>query len=167
MAAIFGQFPTNFWFSDALHVTVIVRARDLQFSHNIHYTLCVQCHMSHVRCHLSGVTCQVSHVTCHVSCVMCHVLCVICNIFFLQSGSVGLLMRLCYQQGLSRLVSRLFFWLKTFWYTIFTISACSSLFWVIKKANWWEINLNVFWLVFKCHKWQICARAQAAPCAHF
>ena len=57
-----------------------VRARDLQFSHNI--TLCVQCHMSHFRCHLSGVTCQVSHVTCHVSCVMCHVLCVICNIFF-------------------------------------------------------------------------------------
>ena len=34
-----------------------VRARDLQFSHNI----------LHVTCHLSVVTCLVSHVTCHVS----------------------------------------------------------------------------------------------------
>ena len=40
-----------------------VLARDLQFSHNNHYTLCVQCHMS-------GVTCQVLHVTYHVSRVM-------------------------------------------------------------------------------------------------
>ena len=41
-----------------------VRARDLQFSHNIHHTLCVLCHMSGVTCQVSHVTCNVSHVTC-------------------------------------------------------------------------------------------------------
>ena len=65
-----------------------VRARDLQFSHNIHFTLCVQCLMSgvtyqvsHVRCHMSLVMCHVSCVMCHVSCVMCHVSYVICLFF--------------------------------------------------------------------------------------
>ena len=78
-----------------------VKARDLQFWHNIHYTLWVQFLMS-------GVTCQVSRVTYHWSCVMCHLLCVICNIYlFLQSGWVGWL-RLCYQQGLPCLVFRCF-----------------------------------------------------------
>ena len=56
-----------------LSQTVI--ARDLQFSHNIHYSLCVQCHMS-------GVTYQVSHVRCHMSLFMCHVPCVMCYVSF-------------------------------------------------------------------------------------
>ena len=52
-----------------------VRARDLQFSHTIHYTLCVQCH-------LSGVTYQVSHVRCHMSLLLCHVPCVMCCVSY-------------------------------------------------------------------------------------
>ena len=80
-----------------LSQTVI--ARDLQFSHIIHYTLCVQCHMS-------SVTYQVSHVKCHMSLVMCHVSCgVICNIYiFLFTKTLSWLVELCYQQGLPRLV---------------------------------------------------------------
>ena len=86
-----------------LSQTVI--ARDLQFSHNIYYSLCVQCHMS-------GVTNQVSHVRCHMSLCMCLVPCVMCYVsfiiyIFLQGGWVSWL-RLCYQKGLPRLVFRLF-----------------------------------------------------------
>ena len=51
-----------------------VRARNLQFSHNIYFTLWVQCHISgvtyqgsHVSCHMSIVTCQLSHVNCGLS----------------------------------------------------------------------------------------------------
>ena len=67
-----------------------LRARDLKFWENYHHTLCVLCHMSHVTYHLS-------HVVCHI--------------FFLQSGEV-ILLRVCYQRGLSGLVFRLF-WFKT------------------------------------------------------
>ena len=31
---------------------------------DVHFTLCVLCHMSHVTCHLSPVTCHLWHVTC-------------------------------------------------------------------------------------------------------
>ena len=44
-----------------------VRARDLQFAHDIHHTLCVMCLVSHVRCHMS-----LESVTCNMSCVPCH-----------------------------------------------------------------------------------------------
>ena len=56
------------------------RARDLQFSHNIPYTRCVQCHMSGVTYQLAHVRCHMSLVTCHVSCVMCNVSFVICYV---------------------------------------------------------------------------------------
>ena len=39
-----------------------IRARDLQFLHDIHHTLCVMCLVSHVRCHMSIVTYHVSLV---------------------------------------------------------------------------------------------------------
>ena len=41
-------------------------ARELKLWENVHPTLCVMCHKSHVTCHVSPVTFQVSHVTCHV-----------------------------------------------------------------------------------------------------
>ena len=47
----------------------------LQISHNIPYTLCVQCHTS-------GVTYQVSHVRYHMSLIMCHVPCVMCYLSY-------------------------------------------------------------------------------------
>ena len=56
------------------------------------------CRMSCVTCHMSCVTFHVSHVTCHVSCVTCFLL-----LFFLQSGE-AYWWRVCYQQGLPRLV---------------------------------------------------------------
>ena len=66
------------------------------------------CHMSnvkfqvsHIRCHLSGVMCQVSGVRCQVSCVMCQVSGVTCQVLF--GGAIR--WRVCYQWGLSRLVS--------------------------------------------------------------
>ena len=34
------------------------RAKELKFSENIHPTICVMCHVSHVTCHLSPVTCH-------------------------------------------------------------------------------------------------------------
>ena len=105
---------------------------DLQFSHNIHYTLCVQCHMSHVRCHLSGVTCPVSHVTCHVSCVMCYVSYVI---FFFFTKWLSCLVEALLSTGPTPSGFKIFFLLKTLWYTIFTISACIGPFWVIKKSK--------------------------------
>ena len=59
-------------------------------------------HMSYVTCHMSHVMRHMSHVTCHVSCVPC-----IFSSDFLcwKSGGAGRL-RVCYQQGLPRLVLR-------------------------------------------------------------
>ena len=70
-------------------------------------------HVSHVRCQVSRVTCQVSHVRCHLSGVMCHFfssffLLLFFLSFFGQSGGASR-WRVCYQQGLPRLV---FLWLK-------------------------------------------------------
>ena len=59
-----------------------VRARDLQFSHNIHSTLCVQYHMSGVTYQVSHVGCHMLLVICHMSCVMCHVLSVMCYVSY-------------------------------------------------------------------------------------
>ena len=47
--------------------TQTMRARDLQFWHNVHQPLCVTWHMSFPTCHMSGVRCKVSHVSCHMS----------------------------------------------------------------------------------------------------
>ena len=55
------------------------RARDLQFTHNIPYTRCVQCHMSGVTYQLSHVRCYMLLVMCHLLCVMCHLSCVMCD----------------------------------------------------------------------------------------
>ena len=112
-----------------------VRARDLQFSHNIHYSLFVQCHMS-------GVTYQVMHVGCHISLFMCHVPCVMCYvsyviyIFFLQSGWVGWL-RLCYQQGLPRLVLNVFLIKNPLIPNIYLSRLVVFRFWSFKKENIW------------------------------
>ena len=40
------------------------RARELEFWENVHPTLCVTCHVSHVTCHQARVTCQLSPVRC-------------------------------------------------------------------------------------------------------
>ena len=65
--------------------------------------------MSHVTCHMSRVTCHVSHVTCHMSRVTCHMSRVTCHNFFLSFFFFGQSVeayrwRVCYQQGLPRLV---------------------------------------------------------------
>ena len=57
--------------------------------------------MSGVRCHMSCVTCYMSHVTCHMSCVE-----YIYIYFFGHSGEASQ-RRVCYQQGLPRLVFKL------------------------------------------------------------
>ena len=46
------------------HKSQTVRARDLQFWHNVNHLLCVMCQMSFVMCHMSYVTYHMSHVTC-------------------------------------------------------------------------------------------------------
>ena len=61
---------TDWWFfeiSSKLCVSQTVKARKLKFWGNVHYPLCVMCHMSCVTCHVSHVTCHMSHVKCHVS----------------------------------------------------------------------------------------------------
>ena len=132
----------------------------------------VMCHVSCVMCHVSCVMCHVSCVMCHVSCVMCHVSCVMCYvshviyIFCLQRGWVGVL-RLCYQQGLPCLVLRCFSYQKRFDTKYLLILACIGLFWVIKKASWWEFTFWDIGIGLECQTWQICACVHAAPCAHF
>ena len=64
-------------------------------------------------CCMSSVTCHVSHVTCLVSCVMCHPsharYHLILFFFFFSSSKFGAnRWRVCYQQGLPRLVYQLF-----------------------------------------------------------
>ena len=73
--------------------------------------------------HVSDVTCQMSRVTRHMSCVTCHVLRVT---FFLQSGWASR-WRVCYQQGLSRLVSNESAWFQTAYGVVTRLwGACSS-----------------------------------------
>ena len=64
--------------SKCLHSKTVI-AMELKFWENVHRTLCVTCHVSHITCHVPLVTChlshvtfRVSHVTCHVSAVKCH-----------------------------------------------------------------------------------------------
>ena len=67
--------------------------------------------MSHVTCHPSHVTCHVSPVTCHMSLFL----------YFSFLSSLIKLCRVCYQQGLTRLVWQQFFcdifftFLQLFW----------------------------------------------------
>ena len=117
------------------------------------------CPVSHVRCHISLVTCHVSHLRCHMSHIFS-------SSFLLESGGVSW-WRVCYQWGLPRLVFRLFLIKNSLIPKIYLFQLVVVRFWSLKKANWWEINFRVIGLVFKCQKWQICARAHAAPCAHF
>ena len=65
-----------------------------------HYVSCVMLHMSCVTCHLSCVKCHVSPVTCPNIYIFffCFTL-----IFFWQSGGASW-WRVCYQQGLPRLI---------------------------------------------------------------
>ena len=63
------------------HKSQTVRDRDLKFWHNVHYQSWDMCHVAHVTCH-------VSHV-----------------IFFIGGASRW---RVCYQQGLPRLVYSIF-----------------------------------------------------------
>ena len=114
---------------------------------------CVMCHVSCVMCHVSCVTCHLSHVTCHLS----HV-----KIFFFlskkiqQSGGASR-WRVCYQQGLPRLVylqcgiwQNMWFvtyqniaehgktWLESFLEPVWT--------WVPKHGGTWPIMAgHVFW----------------------
>ena len=64
-----------------------IRARKLKFWDNVHYPLCVTCHMSCVMCHMTCVTFHMSHV--------------ICNI---KKKCWASRWRVCYQRGLARLV---------------------------------------------------------------
>ena len=66
-----------------------VWARDKKLLENVHLSPCVTCHVSHITCHMS-------HVTCHI----------LSSSFFGQSGKASR-WRVCYQQGLPRLVSSL------------------------------------------------------------
>ena len=63
---------------------------------NVHPPKHVTCYMSHVTCHMWHVTCDVSPVTCHMSHVK-----KITFFFYIISR-----WRVCYQQGLPRLVFR-------------------------------------------------------------
>ena len=60
-----------------------------KFWENVHPPWCVTCHVSRVTCHASGVRCHVPGVLCQI-------------FFFFLSGAS--LCRVCYQQGLPRLV---------------------------------------------------------------
>ena len=106
---------------------------------------------------MSGVTYQVSHVRCHMSFVMCHVSCVIfyvsyvIYIFFL-SRWVGWL-RLCYQQGLTRLSFRFFLIKNALIPNIYLSRLVVVRFGSLKKANWWESNFRVIGLFFQSQKW--------------
>ena len=97
-----------------------VRAKDLQFSQIIHYTLCVHCHMSGVTYQVSHVRCHMSLVMCHVTYVMCHVLCVICNIYFFSSKWLSWLDEALLSTGPTPSSFSKFFLLKTCCYLIFT-----------------------------------------------
>ena len=66
------------------------------------FTIPYVSHMSRVMCHVSHVTCHVSHVTCHMSCVTCHVSHVTKKNLKKCGGASR--WRVCYQQGLPRLV---------------------------------------------------------------
>ena len=118
-----------------LSQTVI--ARDLQFSHNIHYSLCVQCHMS-------GVTYQVSHVRCHMSLFMCHVPCVMCYVSFVIyiffTKWLSWLVEALLSKGPTPSSFFLFFFYKRFDTQYLLISACSGPFWVIKKSKLMRIQ---------------------------
>ena len=74
-------------------INLNVRAGALKFWEKVHLPPTVQCHVSHVACHI---------VTCHVSCVMCHMSHVILFIFLICEACQW---RVCYQQGLPRIVS--------------------------------------------------------------
>ena len=86
---------------------------------NPHNTSCVMCHVSCVTCHGSHVTCHKSCITCHVSHVMCHMACVACHIFFYFEAYWW---RVCYQQGLPRLVFYLHTYNKFFTFLLLYIS---------------------------------------------
>ena len=101
------------------------------------------------------VTCQVSHVRCHMSLVMCPLS------HFFSWWSV------CYQQGLLRLVFRLFgnknVLIPNIYLSRLVVVRSGSL----KKANWWEFNFRDIGIGLECQTLQIYTRAHAAPCAHF
>ena len=95
----------NSWFveiSSKLCISQTVRPRKLKFWDNVHYP-CV----SRVTCHVSHITCDISRVTCHVSHVTCHVSHIEEKKFRKKNGKFGgtSWWRVCYQQGLPRLVS--------------------------------------------------------------
>ena len=113
-----------------------VRARDLQFSHNIHYTLCVQCHMSGDTYQVSHVRCHMSCVMCHVSCVMCHVSCVICNIYiFFCTKWLSWLVEALLSTGPPRLVFRFFLNKNALIPDIYLSQLVVVRFGSLKKAN--------------------------------
>ena len=117
------------------------------------------CTVSQVRCHISPVTCHVSHLRCHMSHMFS-------SFFLLESGGVSW-WRVCYQWGLPRLVFRLFLIKNSLIPKTYLFQLVVVRFWSLKKANWWEFNFREIGLDCKCQKWQICARAHAAHCAHF
>ena len=75
---------------------------------------------------MSHIMCRMSHVTCHKPCVTCPMSCVTCYIFLGQSCE-PYWQRLCYQQGLPRLVLYHFecmFLRKVFNQSIFFVNFC-------------------------------------------
>ena len=80
------------------HYTQTVRPRELTVWENVHPPPHITCHVSHVKCHVSGIMChcQVSGVTCQVSQFV---------IFFFGQSGWAILWRICYQRGLTCLVS--------------------------------------------------------------
>ena len=119
----------------------------------------VRCHVSHVRCHMSGVTCKVSCVTCNIK-------------NKIGQSDWASRWRVCYQQGLPRLVFRLsgnFVWI---FHQIWPSRGGPLWHWpkrVIQKyARGWgkksppfrsSANVsyvaNKLWLCYKCYQYLI------------
>ena len=105
-----------------------VSARDLKFWHNVNYQSCDMCHVS-------SVTCHVSHVT----------LLFVFFCFFWKIDGAGWL-RVCYQQGLHRLVF---------------IAGIIFLLWTYADLLWFLLSLLFFgsWVVIlygSIHNWFNC-----------
>ena len=90
--------------------------------------------------HVSPDTCYVSHVTCHVSHLACHVSPVTCFNSQTVRASQN---RICYQQGLPRLVSSLKHTLKPKLNYLFSRSEPFTFQVLSLKYNWLSFTFHV------------------------
>ena len=127
-----------------------LRARDLQFLHDIHHTLVAMCLVSHVRCHMSLVMCHMSLVTYHMSCDSILILIFSYTLWELVGeGSV-------FNGASPFLVFRAFIIKNAMIPIFFNFQGCSGPLWVIKKSKFMKIKFK------NGKKWKFFARADAA-----